>query len=431
MNRTYPEAFLERMQTQLGEQFPAFYAALQESPKKALRVNTIKTDLNTLSDLLNLPLSPLAENPTGAAVPNDFNPNGTPLHAAGLFYMQEACAQAPVALLDLPENPVVLDLCAAPGGKSAQLAAKMRGGVLYANEIVPSRAQVLLGNLERMGITNAVVLNSEPHALCERLRERCDAVVVDAPCAGEAMFRKDETAAAEWSPAHVEACAVRQRAILSDAAAAVKPGGRLLYATCSFSPQENEQTVERFSDEHPDFSCERMQRYYPHTGAGEGQFAAVLRRAGERVPSVFPLGKSDRIPAWDAFKQELLPLNGQVRLLKDGRVLLLPPLPFELSGVKILRAGLLLGEIQKERFTPSHALCVAGRETPFVHRAELSFSDAMRFLRGETLPIAAEKGFGAATYRGFAIGFFKSSDGMLKNHYPKGLRLRAQASASM
>jgi len=419
----YPEAFLERMKLQLGAAFPAFSDALAEPPKKALHVNTDKTDRETLERLLRLPLKPLEENPSGAAVPTDFNPNATPLHAAGLFYMQEATAQAPVAALELPDAPVVLDLCAAPGGKSAQLANRMRGGVLFSNEIVPSRAEALLGNLERMGVSNAIVTNAEPHALCARLKDRCDAVLVDAPCAGEAMFRKDEQAARDWSPEHVAACALRQRAILDDAAVAVKPGGHLLYATCSFSPQENEETVDFFLERHPEFSLVSMRRLYPHTSAGEGQFYALLLRAGERVPSAFSIGKSDKIPAFDAFRDLVRLPDGQLRLLKDGRAILLPPMPFAFEGVRILRAGLLLGEVKGSRFEPAHALAVAGKTTPMIHTCALDFDEAMRYLRGETLMKEVEKGFGAATYEGFALGLYKASDGMLKNRYPKGLRL--------
>ncbi|MBR0507937.1 MAG: RsmB/NOP family class I SAM-dependent RNA methyltransferase [Clostridia bacterium] len=421
--RRIPEAFLRRMERQLGAEFPAFSAALDEPPKKALQINTRKTDRETLAKLLNLSLPPLAENPDGAAVPFDFNPNATPLHAAGLFYMQEATAQAPVAALMLPDEPVVLDLCAAPGGKSAQLAAKMRGGVLVANEIVPSRAETLAGNLERMGVTNAIVTNAEPHPLCERLRERCDAVLVDAPCAGEAMFRKDEQAVRDWSEEHVLTCAVRQRAILDDAANAVKPGGQLLYATCSFSPQENEETAQWFLDRHPGFSLVSTRRLYPHTSAGEGQFYALFRCSGERAPSVFSHGKSDRIPAFDAFRDLVRLPEGTLRLLKDGRVLLVPPAPFALDGVRILRAGLLLGEVKGARFEPAHALALAGGTTPFRNVCALGFDEAMRYLHGETLQKEAEKGFGAATYEGYALGLYKASDGMLKNRLPKGLRL--------
>ncbi len=421
--RTYPDAFLERMQAQLGAAYPAFYSALQEPPKKALRINTIKTDREELSGLLGLPLPALDENPDGAALPPDFNPNAAPLHAAGLFYMQEATAQAPAAMPDLLDAPVVLDLCAAPGGKSAQLAAKMHGGVLFSNEIVPSRAEVLCGNLERMGVSNAIVTNAAPAPLCERLKDRCDAVLVDAPCAGEAMFRKDEQAVRDWSVEHVETCAVRQRAILDDAAGAVKPGGTLVYSTCSFSPQENEETVQWFLDRHTDFALARSQRFYPHTSAGEGQFCAVLLRDGTRVPSVFSTGKSDRVPALGAFSGEVRLPEGQIRLLKDGRVLLLPAMPFPFDGVKLVRAGLLLGEVRGSRFEPAHALAMAGRETPFCRTCALSFDEAMRYLRGETLQKDAEKGYGAATYMGHALGIYKASDGMLKNHYPKGLRL--------
>ncbi len=421
--RTWPEAFLRRMEAQLGSDFAAFCATLQEQPKKALHINSIKTDRAELSELLNLPLPVLSENPDGASVPNAFNPNATPLHAAGLFYMQEATAQAPVASAALPEEPVVLDLCAAPGGKSAQLAAKMRGGVLFSNEIVPSRAEVLAGNLERMGVVNAIVTNSEPKPLCERLKARCDLVLVDAPCAGEAMFRKDEQAVRDWSLEHVETCAVRQRAILEDAAKAVKPGGALVYSTCSFSPQENEETVRYFLDRHTEFSIVETQRLYPHTSAGEGQFFAVLSRQGMRVPSVFSIGKSDKVPVFETFQEQLRLPAGQIRLLKDGRVLLLPAMPFPFDGVKLVRAGLLLGELRGSRFEPAHALAMAGKETPFYRTCALSFDEAMRYLRGETLQRDAEKGYGAATFAGHALGLYKASDGMLKNHYPKGLRL--------
>jgi len=274
-----------------------------------------------------------------------------------------------------------------------------------------------------MGVVNAIVTNAEPKPLCERLQGRCDAVLVDAPCAGESMFRKDGQAVRDWSLEHVETCAVRQRAILSDAQKAVKSGGTLVYSTCSFSPQENEETVKAFLDRHTDFSLVQMKRFYPHTSAGEGQFLAVLVREGTRVPSAFSIGKNDKVPAFDAFSDAVRLPDGQVKLLKDGRVLLLPPTPFPFEGVKIVRAGLLLGEVKGSRFEPAHALCLAGRETPFYQRCELSFDEAMRYLKGETLMKDAEKGYGAATYAGHALGLYKASDGMLKNHYPKGLRL--------
>ena len=254
-------------------------------------------------------------------------------------------------------------------------------------------------------------------------REAAEKVASEIGAVACASDNYDENAVKEWSLAHVEACAVRQRAILKDAAMAVKPGGQLLYATCSFSPQENEETVSWFLDRHPDFSCVAARRLYPHTSAGEGQFYALLLREGERVAATYSLYKSDTIPAFEAFRPRLLPLSGSVAGLKDGRVLLLPPMPFPIEGLRVTRAGLLLGEVMGSRFEPAHALAMAGRETPLVQTTALTFEEAMRYLRGETIAKPAEKGFGAATFKGHALGLYKASDGVLKNHYPKGLRL--------
>ncbi len=325
----------------------------------------------------------------------------------------------------------VLDLCAAPGGKSTQLAAMLNGsGVLVSNEIKRGRAQTLVNNIERMGVTNAVVTCMPPSDLCRRLPERFDVVLVDAPCAGEGMFRKDAGAIAAWSEAHVSACAVRQREILSDAALAVKPGGRLVYATCSFSPEENEQTVQTFLAAHPGFSLISERRLYPHTSTGEGQYAAVLVRGGTRIPSVFTLQKPDACAVFTAFSQETVrPLPGVVRQLADGRVLLLPALPFSLDRLRVVRAGVLLGECRGARFEPAHALALMGRETPLLPTRALSYADALRYLGGQTLPAGgADKGYVALTLCGYALGLGKASDGVIKNKLPKGLRQSASFS---
>ena len=319
----------------------------------------------------------------------------------------------------------VLDLCAAPGGKSTQLAAMLKGsGVLVCNEIDRGRAAVLTNNVERMGVTNAVVTSMPPAALCRLLPEAFDAVLVDAPCAGEGMFRKDPCAVADWSEAHVRACAQRQREILSCAAATVKPGGRLVYATCSFSPEENEQTARAFLAAHPDFSMTEEHRLYPHTSLGEGQYAAAFVRDGVRRDSTFALPKQDSCAPWETFRQDLLrPVSGAVRVLPDGRVLLMPALPFPTDGLYIVRAGVLLGQCRGARFEPAHALALMGSETPFLHTFPVSFADARRYLSGQTLPAdGAEKGYCAVTLYGHALGFGKVSDGVLKNHLPKGLR---------
>ncbi len=417
-----PSDYLTRMRAQLQDDFPAYLAAMEQPARSALRVNTLKIAPDALRDLISTPLTPLSDAEDGFLVPDGFRPGYDPLHAAGLYYMQEASAQAPARLPSIEPEMAVLDLCAAPGGKSTQLAARMQNtGVLVANEIVPSRAGVLVGNLERLGVTNAIATNMDPHTLCERLEKQFDVVLCDAPCAGEGMFRKDPQAVAEWSPEHVNACALRERGILHDATRAVKPGGQLVYSTCSFSPAEDEETTAWFLSEHPDFSLRSETKLYPHTSDGEGQYMADFVRSGEHIPSVFLPGKSDRCTAWDAFQAECTPIFGQLLRLKDGRVLLVPPLPFSLQGLKIIRAGLLLGEDKGSRFEPSHALALAA-PAPLLHTEVLDDDETMRYLRGETLPRVCPKGWCAVTYQGFALGLAKSDGTMLKNHYPKGLR---------
>ncbi len=417
-----PQAFLTRMQAQLGAAYPAYLAAMDEPPRSALRVNTLKIAPDALCELLSAPLTPIDGTADGFLTPPGFRPGADPFHAAGLYYMQEASAQEPARLLDVRPGMAALDLCAAPGGKSTQLAAALQNtGVLVANEYVAARAQILAGNLERLGVTNAIVTNTDTHTLCDRLAERFDAVLCDAPCAGEGMFRKDPRAVAEWSPAHVEACALRERGILDNAAKAVKPGGRLVYSTCSFSPAEDEETTERFLAGHADFSLLSEQKLYPHNSVGEGQYMALFVRAGERAPSVFTSGKSEKSPAWADFSTAVSLPDGQLRRLKDGRVLLMPPLPFALDGLRVVRAGLLLGEDKGKFFVPAHALALAA-PLPLHSTVELTDTEAARYLSGEALPHPSQKGWCAVTRSGYALGLGKSDGTTIKNHYPKSLR---------
>ena len=237
------------------------------------------------------------------------------------------------------------------------------------------------------------------------------------------MFRKDPAAAREWSPEHVDACARRQRAILSSAQKALKPGGQLVYSTCSFSPAENEENVSWFLGRFPDFEWAEERRLYPHTSLGEGQYAAKLRRKGAVRETAYLSSKGDKAPLAETFlREETTGLSGPLRLLPDGRALLLPPLPCSLEGLRLLRAGLLLGDVVKGRFVPAHALAMA-TGLPLHRRTSVSESDALRFLRGETLSTDLS-GWCAVTYQGLVLGLGKGSDGVLKNHLPKGLRIR-------
>lgn len=413
-----PQAYLDRMKDQLGVAYDAYLAAMEEPEKRAARGNGLKVSAEVLA-ALHPDFIPTGG--TGFLLPPGFAPGKDPLHAAGAYYVQELSAQMPAELFELTPGMAVLDVCAAPGGKSSQLLAKVPEGVLFSNEIVPGRASVLLGNLERMGAKNAVVTAMDPEKLTKATGPLFDGVLVDAPCAGEGMFRKETEAVRAWSAEHVLACAKRQRAILASAQRALKPGGQLVYSTCSFSPAENEENVAWFLSEFPDFELVEERRLYPHTSLGEGQYAAKLRRRGAAPDTAYPAPKSSKAPLVEAFVQaECAGLSGPLRLLPDGRALLLPPLPCALDGLRVLRAGLLLGEVVKGRFVPAHALAMAAG-LPLNRRVDLSGDDALSYLRGETLPTHIS-GWCAVTYKGLALGLGKGADGILKNHLPKGLR---------
>ena len=414
-----PQAYLDRMKGQLGDAFAAYLFAMDQPEKRAAHTNGLKLSPAAL-EALRPDFTPVGG--AGFLLPPGFAPGKDVLHCAGAYYVQELSAQVPADLFDLRPTMAVLDLCAAPGGKSAQLAARVPQGVLFANEIVPNRATILLNNLERMGARNAVVTSMDPEKLIGATGPVFDAVLVDAPCAGEGMFRKDPAAIQAWSPEHVAACAKRQRAILATAQGALKPGGQLVYSTCSFSPAENEENVGWFLREYPDFELVAERRLYPHTSLGEGQYTAKLRRRGTAPDTAYLPPKSDKAPLAEAFVQaETEGLSGPLRLLPDGRALLLPPLPCALDGLRLLRAGLLLGETVKNRFVPAHALAMAAG-LPLMRRQPLSEADARRYLRGETLPTALS-GWCAVTYAGLSLGLAKGADGVLKNHLPKGLRV--------
>ncbi len=426
-----PEAFLARMRAQLGEAgFAAYLAAMEEKPKRALRVNLLKTSTIDFCAQANFSLSPTGILPESFFFEDEVAIGRHPLHAAGLCYVQEPAAQVPATWTGASVNMTVLDLCAAPGGKTTQLAAMMQNtGLLVANEPVRSRAEVLAGNIERLGVTNALVTSMRPDALAGALGACFDVVLVDAPCSGEGMFRKDEIAIREWSEEHVLSCAARQEQILQSAAMLCKPSGRLVYSTCTFSREENEGALERFLLAHPDFSLIESRRMYPHNSVGEGQFMASLLRAGGDAPIAAALSApaGESIPAFEAFWQETFAIDPPpAMLLSDGRVILPPQLlPRERKGLHIVRAGVLAGELKNGRFTPDHALALAFPARAFRKTMGLEAGALTRFLAGETVACyEALSGWCPATVLGHPIGWGKAVDGVLKNHIPKGLRLR-------
>lgn len=325
----------------------------------------------------------------------------------------------------------VLDLCAAPGGKSGGIAARMKGqGLLVSNEIVLGRAKTLTFTMERLGVCNSVVTCAHPENLCRALEGYFDRVIVDAPCSGEGMFRKDDTAIAEWSEEHVAACAQRQRAILESAYLALRPEGKLIYSTCTFSLEENEDTVAAFVKAHPDITVELMHRLYPHTCRGEGHFIARMVKAeGKVTDQRYMKLERCRDKEYTAFVEDtfISAPTGEACRLKDGRIILInTPLPEGLADIRMLNAGVYVGEVQRGRFIPAHSLFMAEHGGRYRRQLHLDVESAglTEYLTGNT--IAAEpgmKGYAAILAGGYTVGFGKAVDGIMKNHLPKGLRL--------
>lgn len=440
--------FFERMKDLLGDDFDRYIETVDKEPYRGIRVNTLKM----LPDEL-LPLLPFA----GERVP--FAEDGFyvsaeklgkhPLHHAGAFYVQEPSAMSAVTALDVKPGDKVLDMCAAPGGKSTQIASRLGGtGLLWANEVVRPRAHILLSNIERMGVKNAVVSNMEADKLANMLAGFFDKVLVDAPCSGEGMFRKDREAIFEWSPEHSDACAERQKAILDSACAAVAPDGVMVYSTCTFSRAENEGVVERFLMNHPEFELidtgcrfgepsrfgegmKLCRRVFPYNG-GEGHFVAKFRKKGGKPyrggsytyqePS-----KEERLKI-DTFITDIL-RNPSFRhyCVIDDRILNLPDVELlpNMSGMNILRAGTKIGDFKKGRIEPHHNLATSLTPYDFKRRLILHSTDELtaRYISGEEIEIDTWiKGWAVASVDGITLGLGKAVDGRFKNKYPKGLR---------
>lgn len=483
-----PEKFLERMQNMLGEEYPAFLESLSGKRYRALRLNPLKTRIQEGKEKLPFTLSPVPWTKNGFYYEEEEQPGKHPYHEAGLYYIQEPSAMAPVpclmeerasaatiperqeehvsaaAIPEQQEEPAtpgrVLDLCAAPGGKSTQIAEYMRGrGMLITNEIHPQRAKILSENIERMGISNAIVLNETPESLSKRFIAFFDRILVDAPCSGEGMFRKNDNAGEEWSEENVALCAERQDGILDCAATMLKPGGRLVYSTCTFAPAEDEGSVSRFLETHPDFCLKKEERLMPHKIKGEGHFLAVLHREGGLLSSAATAGTEKSLTLKDCrefldFAKEALTIpaeeltEGKI-LLRFGEQLYLAPAEApSLRGLKVLRPGLHLGTVKKNRFEPSHALALFLKKEQVVHAVNLvcDGTAVRKYLEGQTLTIGAgcdvemahiitrgrmaaeqadvslPKGWCLVCVDGYSLGWGKAAGAVLKNHYPKGLR---------
>lgn len=477
MTDALPTGFVERMRTLLGSEADAFFAAFDRDPPIGLRVNVLKLRPEHMERISPWDIEPVPWCDSGFFVQDaDARPGKHPYHAAGLYYLQEPSAMAVVEALQVRPNQRVLDLAAAPGGKATQIAAALDGtGVLIANEVEGSRIKGLGENLERWGARNVVLTSETPERLAQHFGASFDRVLLDAPCSGEGMFRKRSHARQEWSAQHVAGCAVRQEHILAHAAQLVAPGGLLVYSTCTFAPEENEQRIAAFLHEYSDWSLieipkrygfapgrpewsdpalpelSKTARLWPHRLQGEGHFIALLRNDGRathhsgetpwslrgwrgwgrkgQVKSVqfngFEPASADALMAWRAWERATLTTTvPEARLLQKGDLMYQAPadLP-DLGSLKVVRAGLWFGTLKPGRFEPSHALALALQPDEAQQTVALR-DDAVidRYLRGETLAIEGPDGWALVTVNGWPIGWGRRISGVVKNFYPKGLR---------
>lgn len=436
------EAFLSEIRTLLGTETAAFLDEMNRPCKHSLRLNPLRQDAETAA-------APFTEEavawcPAGRYIADGTRPGLSPLHFAGAYYIQEASAMAPAMALHVQPGDKVLDLCAAPGGKSGQLAAALAGeGLLVSNEPEPSRVKILSATMERLGVSNCIVVNSLPEKLSPVLPEFFDKILVDAPCSGEGMFRRDPATRDEWNPASPEGCASRQAFILDHAAQMLRAGGRMTYSTCTFNRAENEQTIRAFLARHPEFSPVEFElegvgasengclRLWPHRLKGEGHFLALLEKSGE-APREKARPRSDKpdreIAAALKLLREIVP--NLDRLTKNGEVIrtgdylkLVPACTPEMKGIKIVRQGLHLCRIGKNYVEPDHALAMALHPSDVSCVREVTDEEALPLLCGETLPCTS-RGWLMFTYKNMPLGWGKASGGMAKNHIPKGLRIQ-------
>ena len=462
--RQLPEAFLLKMQELLGEEFGQYLESFKEEWKPGLRVNTLKLSPGELAELVpwNLEPVPWADNGfyyDGTLDGEVLRPSKHPAYYAGLYYLQEPSAMTPAAMLPVVPGDRVLDLCAAPGGKSTELASKLKGrGMLVSNDISYSRARALLKNLELAGAANICVTSEGPEKLAGVWPEFFDKILVDAPCSGEGMFRRDEDMVKDWNEKGPEYYVPIQRQILSQAAAMLRPGGYMLYSTCTFSVEEDEENVAYVLEEFPQmqlccldldkvpgacggFGLSGCMRLFPHRLKGEGHFLALMRKKGgddggkEILPPMDPGTAGKRVRAVEKEKEldAFLRQSGaewdyeRIVIHQDNAYYLPEGLAWNLP-LRFLRTGLFLGELKKGRFEPSQALAMSMKAGQFPNTVSFPGGDSrvLRYLKGETISLEGDegpvKGWCLAAMEGFPLGWAKGTGMSLKNKYYPGWR---------
>ena len=444
-----PEDFAVRMKSLLGDEYDDYEKAVNSSPVRGFRVNTDKISLEEFEKINVFATEKIPYVENGFYL--DYDKIGNhPYHHAGMIYVQEPGAMAPAECIEIDPDWCVLDMCAAPGGKSSQLKNKLgKNGILVSNEIIPSRCKILTGNLERLGCKNAVTTCMDTKKLAKTFPKAFDFIMCDAPCSGEGMFRKEDIAIDEWSTENVIMCAERQSEILENAVKLLKNGGYIVYATCTFSLEENEMVVDKFLCDHPEFEiipvkqsvidctadgiefdgckCENIsfaRRFYPHKCKGEGQFMAVLHNVNEPLVNKqkpLPAQKIDKVIT-DFLDSVLTEYDSSNVLIYNGNPVYFTP-DFEIPKGSAFMCGITIGEVKKNYIQPHHQFFMAMGNN-FKRKISLNADspELAKYLHGEEIETDCENGWAVVTVDGCTVGGAKVSNGRAKNHYPKGLR---------
>ena len=436
------DLYLQQMKSLLGNEYDEYIRLLDEKPQRGFRVNTLKTSADRLFSVMDIHAHKSIFSDNGYILESDESLGNTPGHRAGLFYMQEPSASSAVTVLNPEKGMKILDLCAAPGSKSTQIAEKLGNtGFLAVNEFNRSRAQILLENIERHGSANVMVLNNDTADVAAAFKEYFDAVLCDAPCSGEGMFRKEEDAVTCWSTDNVRLCAARQQEILENAYRCLKPGGVLVYSTCTFNLNENEEVIRNFLSVHDnmcmedagvdfgrrgyihEFDIDRAVRIFP-MDQGEGHFIARMRKSENNSSVHIKMMNESKIPACAAeFLDGMLVKQYPYYYTAKDRVYgSSTPMPL-LKGCHLIRAGVYIGDVIKGRFEPSHHFFMSSW-SPFRNTVELNDEEVLKYFHGEQINKSVTKGWYAVTWNGYSVGGVKSDGRNLKNRYPKQLRLR-------
>lgn len=425
--------FLNRMQQILGEEFDDFEESLNKPSQKSLYVNETKIDVENFKKIIDFPIEQIPYEKSGFYI-DDEKRGRHPLHHAGTFYLQEPSAMFTVNAYNFKGNEKVLDMCAAPGGKSIQIANRIPNGVLVCNEFVPSRSQILFSNIERMGLKNVIITNDKPSNLAKAYSSVFDVCLVDAPCSGEGMFRKGDDVVNQWNSNLPQMCAERQKEILLSADKCLKEQGILIYSTCTYSVEENEDIVNWLTTDlgysllninaelDRGINLPQVVRLYPHKVKGEGQFVAVLQKNAENNSINSSNLKLNRDKSAEKFLNEILTKQYEIYEY-NKRLYFVPDLNLIKKNINYVSLGVCVGENLKSRFVPHHNLFTAFA-SKFKLKLNFDFKqgEVQKYLKGETLDVELKDGYGVITVSDCSLGGFKISQGRFKNLYPKGLR---------